>query len=130
MLKRIREIIGQYITLRSLRARIFFIILLAGIIPACMIRQGIMNSYEQRAIEQRAQILQTQLRIVADHLINENYMDNKNSAGINAELTMLSNIYDGRIQIIGEMQRHRLRKLRLLRRTILQLTVMRQDAMS
>jgi len=102
MLKRIRETIGQYITLRSLRARIFFIILLAGIIPACMIRQGIMNSYEQRAIEQRAQILQTQLRIVADHLINENYMDNKNSAGINAELTMLSNIYDGRIQIIGE----------------------------
>ena len=102
MLKRIRETIGQYITLRSLRARIFFIILLAGIIPACMIRQGIMNSYEQRAIEQRAQILQTQLRIIADHLINENYMDNKNSAGINAELTMLSNIYDGRIQIIGE----------------------------
>ena len=71
-----------------------------------MIRQGIMNSYEQRAIEQRAQIVQAQLKIIADHLINEhyldnnNYLDNRNSAGINAELMMLSNIYDGRIQII------------------------------
>lgn len=106
ILKRIRNVIGQYINLRSLKARLFFIILLVGIIPALMIRQGIMNSYEQRAIEQRAQIVQAQLKIIADHLINEhyldnnNYLDNRNSAGINAELMMLSNIYDGRIQII------------------------------
>ncbi len=100
ILNRIKNNIGQYVNLRSLRARLFFIILLVGIIPALMIRQGIMNSYEQRAIEQRAQILQAQLKIIADHLINENYMDNKDSDRINAELTMLSNIYDGRIQII------------------------------
>ena len=106
ILKRIRNVIGQYINLRSLKARLFFIILLVGIIPALMIRQGIMNSYEQRAIEQRAQIVQAQLKTIADHLIkeqyldNNNYLDNRNSAGINAELMMLSNIYDGRIQII------------------------------
>jgi len=93
--------IGQYITLRSLRARIFFIILLAGIIPAVMIRQGILNSYEQRAVEQRALVVQSQLKIIADHLINEDYLNNKTSSVINAELTMLSNIYDGRIQILG-----------------------------
>ena len=93
--------IGQYITLRSLRARIFFIILLAGIIPTVMIRQGILNSYEQRAVEQRALVVQSQLKIIADHLINEDYLNNKTSSVINAELTMLSNIYDGRIQILG-----------------------------
>jgi signal transduction histidine kinase len=102
ILKKSQKFISQYISLRSLRARLFFIILLVGMIPALMIRQGIMNSYEQRAIEQRAQIVQSQLKIIADHLINENYMDNTYSTRINAELTMLSNIYDGRIQIIGE----------------------------
>ena len=97
-----KNFIGQYIGLRSLRARLFFIILLVGMIPALMIRQGIMNSYEQRAIEQRSLIVQSQLKIIADHLINEHYMDNSNSTRINAELAMLSNIYDGRIQIVGE----------------------------
>ena len=33
ILKRIRNVIGQYINLRSLKARLFFIILLVGIIP-------------------------------------------------------------------------------------------------
>ncbi len=100
-MRKFRDTIGQFINLRSLRARLFFIILLVGIIPTIMIEQGILNSYEQRAVEQRTQILQTQLKIIADHLINEDYLNNKNSAIINAELTMLSNIYDGRIQIIG-----------------------------
>ncbi len=101
ILKKIKDNIGQYITLRSLRARIFFIILLVGIIPTVMIRQGILNSYEQRAVEQRALVVQSQLKIIADHLINEDYLNNRNSPAINAELTMLSNMYDGRIQIMG-----------------------------
>ena len=101
-LNRVKNIIVQFITLKSLRSRIFFIVLLVGIIPALMIRQGIMNSYEQRAIEQRSLILQAQLKIVSDHLVNENYLDSISSPSINAELTMLSNIYDGRIQIIGK----------------------------
>ena len=101
-LNRAKNIIVQFITLRSLKSRIFFIVLLVGIIPALMIRQGIMNSYEQRAIEQRSLILQAQLKIVSDHLVNENYLDSISSPSINAELTMLSNIYDGRIQIIGK----------------------------
>jgi len=101
MLKKIKENIGQYVTLRSLRSRIFFIILLVGIIPLVMMRRGILSSYEQRAVEQRALAVQQQLKIVADHLVNENYLNNKYSAGINAELSMLSNIYDGRTQIIA-----------------------------
>ena len=101
-LNRVKNIIVQFITLKSLRSRIFFIVLLVGIIPALLIGKGIMNSYEERAIEQRSQILQAQLKIISDHLVNENYLDSINSPSINAELTMLSNIYDGRIQIIGK----------------------------
>jgi len=100
-LKKIKDFLGQYMFLRSLRARIFFIILLVGTIPTFMIRQGIMTSYEQRAVEQRAMIVQSQLKVIADHLINEDYLNKRSSPAINAELTMLSNIYDGRIQIMG-----------------------------
>ena len=74
MLKKIFGFLHQYISFRSLRARIFFMILLVGIIPSILMRQGIVRNYEERAVEQRTQAVQAQLKIVADHLINEDYL--------------------------------------------------------
>ncbi len=101
MLKRFFLFLGQYINLRSLRARIFLMILLVGIIPSVLMRQGIVRNYEERAVEQRTQVVQNQLKILADHLNNEDYLNNPYSSVINAELEMLSNLYDGRVLIIN-----------------------------
>ena len=38
-------------SLRSLRARIFVIILLAGVIPSILMRYGILENYEEQAVE-------------------------------------------------------------------------------
>lgn len=101
MLKKIFVFLHQYISLRSLRARIFLMILLVGIIPSILMRQGIVRNYEERAVEQRTQSVQTQLKIVADHLINEDYLNSPSSKVISAELDTLSNLYDGRVLIIN-----------------------------
>ena len=101
MLKKIFGFLYQYISFRSLRARIFFMILLVGIIPSVLMRQGIVQNYEERAVEQRTQTVQAQLKIVADHLINEDYLNTPSSKVISAELDMLSNLYDGRVLIIN-----------------------------
>ncbi len=101
MLKKIFGFLHQYISFRSLRARIFFMILLVGIIPSILMRQGIVRNYEERAVEQRTQTVQAQLKIVADHLINEDYLNTPASKVISAELDMLSNLYDGRVLIIN-----------------------------
>ncbi len=101
MLKKIFGFLHQYISFRSLRARIFFMILLVGIIPSILMRQGIVRNYEERAVEQRTQVVQAQLKIVADHLINEDYLNTPSSKVISAELDMLSNLYDGRVLIIN-----------------------------
>lgn len=101
MLKKIFGFLHQYISFRSLRARIFFMILLVGIIPSILMRQGIVRNYEERAVEQRTQSVQAQLKIVADHLINEDYLNTPSSKVISAELDMLSNLYDGRVLIIN-----------------------------
>ncbi len=101
MLKKIFGFLHQYISFRSLRARIFFMILLVGIIPSILMRQGIVRNYEERAVEQRTQAVQAQLKIVADHLINEDYLNTPSSKVISAELDMLSNLYDGRVLIIN-----------------------------
>ncbi len=101
MLKKIFGFLHQYISFRSLRARIFFMILLVGIFPSVLMRQGIVRNYEERAVEQRTQTVQAQLKVVADHLINEDYLNTPSSKVISAELDMLSNLYDGRVLIIN-----------------------------
>lgn len=100
-LNKIKQFYHQYLSFRSLRVRIFLIVLLVGIIPSIAMRYGIMRNYEQRAVELRTLTVQNQLKIIADHLINEDYFNSNGSEAINAELEMLSNVYDGRVQIIS-----------------------------
>jgi len=106
---KIKALLEWLVPMRSLRMRIFVIILLAGIIPSVLMRYGIVNNYEERAVEQRSTSVQTQLLTVANHLINNHYLANyrvQNAAYhtseqiIDAELEMLANLYDGRVMII------------------------------
>lgn len=110
MLKKIGNRIKTIIFLKSLRLRIFVIVLLAGIIPAVCMRYGIMNNYEKQAVEQRISTVQNQLMVLSNHLIGNNYLTNYKSNEqsvqtskevINAELDMLSSLYEGRVMIIN-----------------------------
>lgn len=103
------ERIKSLITLRSLRARIFMLLLVVGIVPSVMMRYGIVSNYEERAVEYRTTTVQNQLKIIANHLISNNYLisnlseeqsSNTSREVINAELEMLSNLYEGRVMII------------------------------
>jgi len=109
MIKNIVTQIQNVLSLRSLRARIFLLILLAGLLSSICVRYGILESYEERAVQQRITTVQNQLMIVGNHLISNHYFD-KNANTINygasrqvieAELEMLSNIYEGRVMIIN-----------------------------
>ncbi len=110
MIEIIKQKLRSLVLLRSLRARIFVIMLTVGIIPSILMRYGIVNNYESRAVNQRATTVQNQLKIIANHLVNNNYLTNYRSdeqayrnskAVINAELEMLSNLYEGRVMIIN-----------------------------
>lgn len=86
---------------RSLQTRIFLIILLVGVIPSFVIRFAILNNYEDRAVTLRISDVQTQMKIIADHLLNYNYLQDTSSEVINAELEQISNLYDGRVLIVN-----------------------------
>lgn len=100
-LKKIKEFYHRYLSFRSLRVRIFLIVLVVGILPSVAMRYGIMRNYEQRAVDVRTVTVQNQLKVIADHLISADYFNSNGSDVINAELEMLSNLYDGRVQIIS-----------------------------
>lgn len=85
---------------RSLKARLFLIILIAGMVPGVGMRIGILQNYEDRAVSLRTSDVQNQFKILANHLIAYNYLRDTSSEVINAELEQLSNLYDGRVLII------------------------------
>ena len=101
MVKKIRERIKRISILRSFRTRIFLLMLLIGILPSIVVRNGILSNYETRAVNVKISEVQNQFKIIANHLIAYNYLQNTSSEVINAELEQLSNLYDGRVLIIN-----------------------------
>lgn len=107
---KIFEKVKQLLLLRSLQARLFLIILLVGVIPGIFMRYGIVDNYEEKAVERRITEVSNELMIIGNHLIANNYLGNYLSEDasvlssrlvIDAELEILSNLYDGRIMIIN-----------------------------
>lgn len=87
--------------LRSLKVRLFLILFIVGLIPCIFMRYAILENYEHRAVSVRTSDVQAQLRILANHLIAYRYMQDTSSEVINAELSQLSNLYDGRVLIVN-----------------------------
>ena len=76
-------------------------IMLVGLIPCIILHCGILERYYSNAVSVRTNEVQTQVKIIADHLITYNYMLDDSSDIVNAELYQLSNLYDGRVLIIN-----------------------------
>ena len=101
LLERIKGELNKITVLRSLKFRMFLIIMTVGLICCLVMRFGIIQSYFNRAVEVRTGDVQNQIKILADHLITYNYLQDPTSEVVNAELNMLSNLYDGRVLIIN-----------------------------
>ncbi len=87
--------------LRSLKSRIFLILLIVGLVPCISMRYAILQNYEQRAVSVKISDVSTQLKILANHLITYHYLQDTSSEVINAELDQLSSLYDGRVLVIN-----------------------------
>ncbi len=101
MLTRLKKLFMKIPALRSMKVYIFFLMLVMGILPSFIMRVGILQSYEERAVNLRISDTQTQFKIIANHLLNNNYLQDTSNEAINAELEQVSNLYDGRVIIIN-----------------------------
>lgn len=97
----IRTILQKLQFLRSLKARLFIIIFITGMIPGVLMRYAIVQNYEERAVNVRTSDVSNQLKVIANHLITYGYLQDNSSEVIDAELNQLSSLYDGRVLIIN-----------------------------
>ncbi|MCD8110630.1 MAG: HAMP domain-containing histidine kinase [Clostridiales bacterium] len=86
--------------LKSLRFRIFLMILIFGIAPGFVLRAGLLYAYENRAVEVDEYEISTQARLLATQIAANNYLETLSSDSITAQMDQMSTIYDGRIILI------------------------------
>ena len=76
------------------------ILILIGIVPCIITTSVVVRSYRSRAVSLRESSVKNQCEILCDFLESENYLSNPDSAVVNSELSLLSNVYNGRILIV------------------------------
>lgn len=87
--------------LHSLKFRLFLLVALAGILPNVALRAGILISYESRAVSNRSIDVLGQAKILGNQVVTYDYMKDTSLEVINAQLEMLSTVYDGRVLIVN-----------------------------
>ncbi|WP_288619508.1 HAMP domain-containing sensor histidine kinase [uncultured Eubacterium sp.] len=86
--------------LKSLKFRIFLLIILFGIAPTFLLRTGILSVYEKRAVNTRTVDITSQAKLLATQIVANNYLQDTSSKNITTQLDQLSTIYDGRVMLI------------------------------
>ena len=87
---------------KSFRFRIVVLLILVSSIPCFAVKETILQKYEDRAVAWRTAEIQNQCLILSNQLSTTNYLKEPISEVINAELTQLSDVYDGRVLVIDE----------------------------
>lgn len=85
---------------KSLKFRLVLICMCVGIVSGAVVRVGILQAYENRAVSIRNIDVLSQTKILANQIIDSDYMQNASSTVINTQLEQLSQIYDGRVMVI------------------------------
>lgn len=89
--------------IKSLKFRLILLILIIVIVPALVLSIGILNSYESRAVSIRESEILSQAKILANQIATSEYMSLGNeveTSTIQAQIDVLTNIYDGRVIIV------------------------------
>ena len=102
MWEKIKKRTGNLVFFRSLRVRIFFLLMIMGLIPGHITRSMLINNYEKRAVSVKMSEVSNQFKMISNHLIAYHYLSDTSSEVINAELNQISNLYDGRVLVINK----------------------------
>ena len=101
MWKKIKIQINKIPILRNLRVRIFLLLMVMGMIPSYVTRAALLHNYEERAVNVKISEVSNQFKIIANHLLTYNYLQDTTSEVINAEINQIANLYDGRVLIVN-----------------------------
>ena len=89
---------------KSLKCRLIVMSIVLAIIPSLIVGNGILFSYERRALSIRESEVMGQARIIANQIATSSYMTGEkgNTEMLLTQVNMLTSIYDGRVLIVDD----------------------------
>lgn len=87
---------------KSLRFRVLIIILLIGIIPVTFFKIYYLNTYEDNLIQSRIDKLKKISVVTKNTIITSDYLNTQSSSAVDAELSQVATVFDGRTMIIDK----------------------------
>lgn len=87
---------------KNLRFRIILFMMLAGLLPCAAVLFGVAKFYESHAVDLQTAEIQNQCTILCNQLNTYHYLKDTSSNVINANLTQMATIYNGRVMVIDE----------------------------
>ena len=78
------------------------LLILVSSIPCFLVKEVVVKAYEDKAVAWRIAEIQEQCTILANQLTTTNYLNEPASEVIEAEISQIANIYNGRVMIIDE----------------------------
>lgn len=87
---------------KSLKFRLICLFMLLGILSGAAVRLGLVKAYEQKAIAMKTIEISNYAKILADEIVDTNYVYHGYPNTITAQLQQMSWMCDGRIMIIDD----------------------------
>ena len=89
---------------KSLKWRLIVWALLIAIVPSLLVGSAILSSYEMRALDIRESEVLNQAKILSNQIATSDYLagSRTSSETILTQISMLTNIYDGRVLIVDK----------------------------
>lgn len=87
---------------KSLRFRVLIIILVVGIVPVTIFQIYYLNKYEDNLIQSRIDKLKTVSVLTKNTIITSDYLKTHSSSAVDAELSQVATVFDGRTMIIDK----------------------------
>lgn len=88
--------------LKSLKLRIFIMVLLIGIIPMVAVSSYVLHNFEKHSIESRMAQELNQCTILSNYLAQTGYLNDNSIESVNGQIEQLSDLNDGRVMIIDD----------------------------
>lgn len=85
---------------KSLKFRIILLLVFIGVVSGQVVRIGILSAYEKRAVEVKSIDILSQAKILANQIVDTDYVKDTSLETITTQLKQLSQIYDGRVMVI------------------------------
>lgn len=104
MEKRMKKKSRLWAFIKSMKFRLILLIIILTVLPSVILCTGVLNSYESRAVSIRESEVLRQTTILANQVATSQFLTDTtdSTANIQAQIDMLTTIYDGRAIIVND----------------------------